>query len=237
MSLTILVVDDDPTICLTLTDYLERSGYGVIVAYDGQQAWDAVEKYRPHLIVTDIRMPQMDGFELIRQVRKQPAFRLLPVIFLTSRAEIHDRIQGYRMGCDLYLPKPFELDELGAVVRNLLDRSQMVRSELHTQSQPIADVRLDLTPREQEVLVLLTEGLSNAQIGDRLHLSPRTIEKYVSKLLQKTETHNRAETVRYALDHHLVDSGGIYGDAGGNLPKSSNVVDLHRHRRADQSHR
>jgi DNA-binding NarL/FixJ family response regulator len=234
MSLTILVVDDDPTICLALTDYLERLGYGVIVAYDGQQAWDAVQKYRPHLIVTDIRMPQMDGFELMRQVRKQPAFRLLPVIFLTSKSDTQDRIRGYQMGCDLYLPKPFELDELGAVVRNLLDRSQIVRAELQLQAQQTADVRLDLTTREQEVLVLLTEGLSNAQIGDRLHLSPRTIEKYVSKLLQKTETHNRAETIRYAFDHHLV-SGTHNGD--GAVPRSSNVVDLHKHRRADQSHK
>ncbi len=209
MPLTILVVDDDPAICLALTDYLEPSGYGVIAAHNGQQAWEAVQQYRPHLIVTDIRMPQMDGFELIRQVRKQPAFRLLPVVFLTSKTETHDRVQGYRAGCDLYLPKPFELEELGAVVRNLLDRSQIVQSELHlqAQTQPSADLTLDLTSREQEVLVLLTEGLSNAQIGDRLHLSPRTIEKYVSKLLQKTETHNRAETVRFALDHHLVEIG------------------------------
>jgi DNA-binding NarL/FixJ family response regulator len=238
MPLTLLVVDDDPAICLALTDYLELSGYGVVAAHNGRQAWALVQQYRPHLIVTDIRMPQMDGFELIRQVRKQPAFRLTPVVFLTSKTETCDRIQGYRAGCDLYLPKPFELEELGAVVRNLLDRSQIVQSELQIQAPQAADVTLDLTSREQQVLALLTEGFSNAQIGDRLHLSPRTIEKYVSKLLQKTETSNRAEIVRFALDHHLIDISN-HDELETKLaaPGSSNVIDLNKHRTVDQSRR
>lgn len=240
MPLTILVVDDDPAICLALTDYLELSGYGVLTAKNGRQAWTLVQQYRPHLIVTDIRMPQMDGVELIRQVRKQPAFRLMPVIFLTSKTETCDRIQGYRAGCDLYLPKPFELEELGAVVRNLLDRSQIVQSELQIQSQvpQTTDLTLDLTPREQQVLALLTEGLSNAQIGERLHLSPRTIEKYVSKLLQKTETSNRAEIVRFALDHHLIEIGNHeQSEPRPAAPGSNNVIDLHKRRTIDQSRR
>lgn len=242
MPLTILVVDDDPAICLVLTDYLEMSGYGVVSAQNGQQAWTFVQQYRPHLIVTDIRMPQMDGFELMRQVRKQPAFRLMPVIFLTSKTDTCDRIQGYRAGCDLYLPKPFELDELGAVIRNLLDRSQLVQSELNIQAQApqAADLTLDLdlTSREQQVLGLLTEGLSNAQIGEHLHLSPRTIEKYVSKLLQKTETSNRAEIVRFALDHHLIESGS-HEESEPKLaaPESSHVIDLNTHLIVDQSRR
>ena len=68
----------------------------------------------------------------------------------------------------------------------------------------VATLTLDLTPREEEVLALLVQGLSNGQIGDRLHLSPRTIEKHVSSLLRKTDTNNRAELVRFAIEHHLV---------------------------------
>jgi DNA-binding NarL/FixJ family response regulator len=176
-----------------------------------------VDRYQPHLIITDVTMPQMDGYELVRQVRRQPAFRLLPVIFLTARTNTDERIRGYQLGCDAYLPKPFELDELAAVVRNLLDRSQMMESEwrqrlrsveaeeelAHEKQYPKFD--LDLTQREKEVLAELVEGLSNGQIGDRLHLSPRTIEKHVSSLLRKTETSNRAELVRFAMDHGLVD--------------------------------
>jgi DNA-binding NarL/FixJ family response regulator len=217
MPLTILIVDDDLGIRLSVSDYLELAGYSVVMAENGQNALAMVDRYQPHLIVTDVTMPQMDGYELIRQVRLQPAFRLLPVIFLTARTNTDERIKGYQLGCDAYLPKPFELNELAAVVRNLLERSQMVESEwrqrlrsveadeeiAHAKQHPT--INLDLTQREREVLAELVEGLSNGQIGDRLHLSPRTIEKHVSSLLRKTDTSNRAELVRFAMDHGLVD--------------------------------
>lgn len=218
MPLTILVVDDDPGTRLAISDYLEMAGYSVITAADGQQGLDMVETYRPHLMVTDIVMPRMNGYKLVRSVRQHPSFRLLPVIFLTERNKTEERIQGYQSGADLYLPKPFELQELGAAIRNLLERSQMIQSEyrlsqeegVRPQATSTATVeKLDfpfhLTQREQEVLVMLTHGLSNAQIGNQLHLSPRTVEKYVSNLLRKTETNNRAELVGYAMKHRLVE--------------------------------
>ena len=222
MPLTILVADDDLGTRLSIGDYLELCGYSVVSAENGRKAIEMVDDYQPHLIVTDITMPLMDGYELVRQVRRQPAFRLLPVIFLTARTNVEERIRGYRLGCDVYLPKPFELEELGAVVRNLLERSQMIESEwrqrirsndseddrvMQLEPKPTSTLTLslDLTPREQEVLAVVVEGLSNGQIGDRLHLSPRTIEKHVSSLLRKTDTNNRAELVRFALEHHLIE--------------------------------
>jgi DNA-binding NarL/FixJ family response regulator len=206
------------------------SGYSVIAAEDGQQALSMIEIYHPHVLVTDINMPRMDGYELVRQVRQKPAFRLLPVVFLTERTSTEERIKGYQTGCDLYLPKPFEMQELGAVIRNLLERSQIIQTELRfsspegmrshpqTQDSELTDKVdntkqgviafksnvLALTKREQQVLDLLTTGLSNGDIGSKLHLSPRTVEKYVSSLLRKTETSNRAELVRFALKNHLV---------------------------------
>ena len=218
MPLTILVADDDLGTRLSISDYLEMSGYSVIMAADGQQALAMVEAYHPHLMVTDIVMPRMNGYELVRHVRQHPAFRLLPVIFLTARNKTEERIQGYQSGADLYLPKPFELNELGAAIRNLLERSQMIQSEyrlsyeeaLRTFFQPpTADAEntgfeRPLTQREQEVLVLLTDGLSNAEIGTQLHLSARTVEKHVSSLLRKTETSNRVELARFAMKHRLV---------------------------------
>lgn len=223
MPLTILVVDDDLGTRLSVSDYLELSGYLVVTAADGQKALAMVDQCQPHLIVTDVTMPKVDGYEFVRQVRTKPMFRLLPVIFLTAHNTTEDRIKGYRLGCDAYLPKPFELKELGAVVRNLLERSQMIQSEWrqqvqwaetptpekteksHTPEPSNLGEEMDLTGREQEVLMLLLDGLSNAQIGDRLYLSPRTVEKYVSNLLRKTETNNRAELVRFAMEHHLVE--------------------------------
>ncbi|BCX09274.1 DNA-binding response regulator [Fischerella thermalis CCMEE 5330] len=221
MPLTILVVDDDPGTRLSISDYLELSGYSVIVADDGQEALAKVQEYHPDLMVTDIVMPRMNGYELVRQVRQKSEFRLLPVILLTARTKTQERILGYQSGCDLYLPKPFELEELGAAIRNLLARSQIIQSAyrlshlentntLDSNGSQLNEIQksqwfLELTPREREVLELLTHGLSNADMGQKLHLSPRTVEKYVSSLLRKTGASNRAELVRFAMKHGLVE--------------------------------
>jgi DNA-binding NarL/FixJ family response regulator len=200
------------------------------MAENGLEALKLVEEYRPHLIVTDITMPQMDGYELVRRVRQRPTLRLLPVVFLTARTDTQERIRGYQLGCDVYLAKPFELQELGAVVRNLLERLQIIESEWRFARSEIpfaqaatsetslekavsgieepplsANAALNLTDREQDVLRVLADGLSNIQIGEHLHLSPRTVEKHVSSLLRKTNTNNRAELVRFAMDNHLVE--------------------------------
>ena len=243
MPLTILVADDDFATRLSITDYLEITGYSVIPAENGKEALGLVEEFQPHLIVTDITMPEMDGYEFVRRVRTRPAFRLLPVIFLTERTSTQERIRGYQMGCDNYLAKPFELQELAAVIRSLLERYALIaQASSHSpkpeptptearsrgNGQPEADFFTQnsetdyslrdssasrastsqnapsLTQREREVLDLLTEGLSNIQIGDRLHLSPRTVEKHVSSLFRKTESNNRAELVRFAMEHNLV---------------------------------
>jgi len=235
MPLTILVADDDFATRLSINDYLEILGYSVIAAENGKEALDLVEEFQPHLIVTDITMPEMDGYEFVRRVRTRPAFRLLPVIFLTERTSTEERIRGYQMGCDNYLAKPFELSELGVVIRSLLDRYALIaqassrspepemmpkearsrvkdKGELDvlTQNSEMGDRPSpgpnspSLTQREQEVLDLLTEGFSNIQIGSRLHLSPRTIEKHVSSLFRKTLSNNRAELVRFAMEHHLI---------------------------------
>lgn len=225
MPLKILVVDDDLGTRLSISDYLELSGYSVIMADDGQEALAMVDQYHPDLIVTDIVMPRMNGYELVRRVRQQTEFRLLPVILLTARTKTQERILGYQSGCDLYLPKPFELEELAAAIRNLLERSQIIQTEYRSSHQDnlenstktvnghnslstqihSSQLLSSLTTREQEVLELLTHGLSNAEMGHQLHLSARTVEKYVSSLLRKTSTSNRAELVRFAMKHGLVE--------------------------------
>ncbi len=216
MPLTILIVDDDLGTRVSISDYLELSGYSVLTAVDGHEALAMVQQYHPHLMVTDIIMPRINGYDLVRLVRSLPDFRLLPVILLTARVKTQERILGYKSGCDLYLPKPFELEELGAAIHNLLERSQFIQSEYRilseeelpkqsVQTYMISDVYQQMTSREQEVLELLTHGLSNAEMGSQLHLSHRTVEKYVSSLLRKTDTSNRAELVRFALKHGLVE--------------------------------
>ena len=224
MPLLILVAEDDPGIRLSVSDYLELSGYSTIAAENGEQALEMVEKYHPHLLISDIKMPYKNGYELVKEIRQRPQYRLLPVILLTECNDTEERIRGYRSGCDIYLPKPFENEELEAIIRNLLERSQIVHSELRfpqaddssssgdrhdlpvTNANSINSLHqhqwqqeLELTSREQEVLKLLLDGYSNIEIGQKLHLSHRTIEKYVSSLLRKSDTHNRIELIKLAL--------------------------------------
>lgn len=217
MSLLILFVDDDPGIRLSVSDYLEMSGYMVMTAKNGQEALALVEEYKPHLLVTDIVMPKMDGYELVRRVRQRPEFRLLPVIFLTARTNTEERIRAYQL-CDFYLAKPFDIKELGAMIRNLLERNRVIQDSLlreHISPRPAdtdetapaatATTTCKLTKREREVLELLTYGHSNGEIGEHLHLSPRTVEKYVTSLLRKTFTNNRVELVRFAMENNMVE--------------------------------
>ena len=216
MTLLILIADDDPGIRFAVSDYLEIIGYSVISAANGKEALSLLDQYHPHLLISDIKMPIIDGYELVKQIRKKPEFRIVPVIFLTQQNSTQARIKGYTSGCDLYLPKPFEMDELAAIIRSLLERSQAIQSEWRLSKQTkkqLASIhqsqellhKLDLTQREKEVLVLLAKGLSNIEIGEKLFLSHRTIEKYVSNLLKKTNLNNRKELLRFSLKNQLVD--------------------------------
>ncbi|MEM8637727.1 MAG: DNA-binding response regulator [Cyanobacteria bacterium P01_G01_bin.54] len=245
MPLSILVADDNLAIRRAIQDYLElEAGYSIIPAQDGEEALRQLSIYHPHLIIADIKMPLMDGYTLVKTLRKRPEYRLIPVVFLTECVATADRIQGYKVGCDAYLPKPFELEELLAVVQNLLARSQIMQAELRfnqyaspEQAQggvsspstimpdpaPVASgyweefhedtdvttlgIEIEpLTGREHEVLELLIQGCSNTDMGKTLHLSPRTVEKYVSNLLRKTHTPNRTTLVRFAIQHHLLSN-------------------------------
>jgi DNA-binding NarL/FixJ family response regulator len=185
-----------------------------------------LQKHTPELVISDIMMPQVDGYQFLHQMREDPRFKSLPVLFLTARGMKSDRIQGYQAGCDAYLPKPFDPDELVAIVERILKRQAETSASpnpainLEDIARQIAElrstiehgggiattpppIRIDLTPREQSVLDLVAQGLMNKEIARRLNTSVRNIEKYVSRLFSKTGTNGRTELVRYALEHGL----------------------------------
>ncbi len=130
MPLQILVVDDSADIRNLVRDCLEIENYLVLMADNGIQALNLAKEYHPHLLISDIKMPSKNGYELVKELRQIPQFRLLPVIFLTNQDSSQARISGYEAGCDVYLSKPFHPHELITIVRHLLDRSQIVQSEI-----------------------------------------------------------------------------------------------------------
>lgn len=224
----LLLVDDEPGLREAVKAYLEDEGFTVHVASNAREGWDLLQQFSPDLVISDIMMPQVDGYQFLQQMRDDPRFQALPVVFLTARGMTADRIQGYSAGCDAYISKPFDPDELVAIVSNILARravttkasgdgetpdiADMARqiaeikamlSQRSTISQTPAPIKIDFTPREQSVLELVAEGLMNKEIARRLETSVRNVEKYVSRLFSKTGTNSRTELVRYALEHGL----------------------------------
>ena len=118
----VLAADDDPDVLELVTFRLERSGYTVLQAHDGEEAWTLVRDAHPDLAVLDVMMPKLDGFELVRRIRADEATRRMPVILLTARAQDPDVQQGFDAGADDYLRKPFSPGELRARVQAILGR-------------------------------------------------------------------------------------------------------------------
>ncbi len=228
-SAKILLVDDEPGVRESVQAYLEFSGnFDVQVASNANQAWDLLQQETPDLVISDLMMPQVDGYQFLQKLRDDTRFQALPVVFLTARGMTSDRIQGYNAGCDAYLSKPFDPEELEAIVKNILERRKVtvqansettkldeIAQEIREIKQQIGQqspfvttpspIKIDLTPREQSVLDLVAQGLMNKEIASRLNTSVRNIEKYVSRLFIKTGTNSRTELVRFALKHGLTN--------------------------------
>ncbi|NJK54694.1 MAG: response regulator transcription factor [Pleurocapsa sp. SU_5_0] len=126
----ILIVDDDLTLRKILQNSLEQRGYQVISVGSGQDALASFSQDVPDLVVSDVSMPEMDGFEFCRQLRSQPSGKLIPFIFLSAKGELDDRVQGHTIGADNYLTKPFEMKELLANIEALIERSRRVHAEI-----------------------------------------------------------------------------------------------------------
>jgi DNA-binding response OmpR family regulator len=202
---TILVVDDEPEIVRLLRSYLEKDGYRVVTAYNGEEALYVARHEKPDLVVLDILMPKMDGLAFTRRIRREQD---VPIIMLTARAEETDRIVGLEMGADDYVTKPFSPRELVARVRAVLRRAQpqpeappvlrvgpivLVRTE-HTVT--VAGEPVEVTPTEFDILETLMKEpgrvFSRGEILEAVHgvafeAYERTVDAHVKNLRQKIE--------------------------------------------------
>src|SRR5215510_11100599 len=130
MSKRLLVVDDEPNLLRAVAACLKAEDYEVSTARNGHDALMQLAESVPDLIISDIRMPGMDGYKLARQLRSSPRTALVPIVFLTAKDETADRIEGFRAGVDAYLTKPFEPEELIAVVNAILQRVERTHSHI-----------------------------------------------------------------------------------------------------------
>ena len=121
----ILVVDDERHIVRLIQVNLERQGYQVVTAHDGKEALEKVASEKPDLVVLDVMMPYMDGFEVLRTLRRNPETAELPVIMLTAKAQDQDAFRGWQEGVDMYLTKPFNPQELLTFVKRIFRSREM----------------------------------------------------------------------------------------------------------------
>ncbi len=205
MSQTILVVDDEPQIVRFVRAYLEDAGYRVVTASDGQKALFVARHEKPDLVILDLMMPGMDGWDFIRRYRRE---RDTPVIVLTARVEETDQVLGLELGADDYVTKPFSPRALVARVRAVLRRVQaglappailrggdvVLDREAHTVTASGREV--SLTPTEFNLLevLMITPGraftraeLLDRVLGDEAYVFDRTIDAHVKNLRRKIE--------------------------------------------------
>lgn len=207
MSKRLLVVDDEPNLLRAVAACLKAEGYEVTTARSGQEALLQLAESVPDLIISDIRMPGMDGYKLARQLRGSPRTALVPIVFLTAKDETADRVEGFRAGVDVYLTKPFEPDELIAVVNGILNRVERTHSQIarlvSSENAELTSLTFQdeaLTDAENRVALAVSRGLSNKEIASELEISVRTVENHISHILDKKGFSNRVEIARYVFE-------------------------------------
>jgi len=207
MQRRLLVVDDEPKLLKAVALTLSAEGYEVMTARSGADAFVSVNQSIPDLIISDIRMPGMDGYEFVQILRSDERTALIPIIFLTAKGQRQDRITGFRSGVDAYVTKPFDPDELLAVIGAILSRidrsgSALARlvSRLKREESP-AEYAFDesFTGAEARVARLVADGLVNKEIAQNLDISVRTVEGHISNILSKKGWNNRVEIVRHVM--------------------------------------
>ncbi|MCI0546050.1 MAG: response regulator [Candidatus Rokubacteria bacterium] len=222
----VLIVEDEPDIRDLLSFHLERDGHLVSLAMTGREALDQVRVGRPDLVLLDLMLPEMDGLEVCRRLRRDPATATLPIVMLTARGDEVDRVVGLEIGADDYIVKPFSPKEVLARVRAVLRRSQppsagealragAIAMDTSTHIATAGGAPLALTPKEFDLLRALLEArgrvLSREFLLDRVwgytrasEIESRTVDVHVRRLRAKLgEDGRRILTVKqvgYRLD-------------------------------------
>lgn len=208
----ILFCDDDKNICELARMYLEKEGFEVILASDGRQAVNGFNREKPNLIILDILMPYMDGYEVCREIRKVSS---VPIIFLTAKSDTFDKVLGLELGADDYIVKPFDVKELIARIKAVLRRFDSDKGEKEKEDEVIYDnININLSnyelkindkvvempPKELELLYFLAKNPNKVFTRDQLLSSvwdydyfgdSRTVDVHIKRIREKIE--NKSE--------------------------------------------
>ena len=202
-----MIVDDDANICELLRIYLEKDGFSTVTSTDGEQAIIYAKQYHPDLILLDIMMPRLDGWQVCREIRKTSS---VPIIMLTAKSETFDKILGLELGADDYITKPFDTKEVVARIKAVLRRSgdgkkssdikevryDKLRINLTNYELVVDEKAIDTPPKELELVYHLASNPNRVYTRDQLldevwgfdyYGDSRTVDVHVKRLREKLE--------------------------------------------------
>jgi DNA-binding response OmpR family regulator len=201
---TILIVEDDPAMLRGLKDNFEFKGYGTLTAADGEQGLDLALNKKPDLILLDIMLPKINGYEICRLIRQEKLD--MPIIMLTAKGEESDIVLGLNLGADDYVTKPFSIKELLARVAAFLRRSKQTEQDIYEFGDYRLDMQgrkltckgkeIDLSPKEFKLMELFVKRPGRALTRDEILntvwgydciVTPRSIDRFVATLRNKIE--------------------------------------------------
>ena len=204
----VMLIDDEKKLLVAIEKYLLIKQFNIIICNSGREALNILRKETVDLLIIDIMMHDMNGYEFVNKLEKKAKIGHIPFIFLTAKGMTEDRIRGYKIGCKAYLAKPFDPEELVAVIDNILSDKKNIKN-INNIKKEIQDLRkeinsfnkfnqnLTFTKREINILLAISQGLSNKDIANKLKISVRNVEKYVTRLLNKTNLSNRVKLANY----------------------------------------
>lgn len=204
----ILIIDDSPKY---LSDALPMYGYDVDTATDGVQGLKKLSMQDGvyDLILLDVMMPNMDGWETLRAIRNNKKYSAVPIIMITALNEEQKEISGLKFGADDYVVKPFILPNLLARIEALLRRSAWQKEQKQSASLDLKFAQEGeiehLTAREKEVLKLVSQGASNQQIADKLFVREVTVKTHLNSIFKKLKVSNRTQAVLLAMQLRIIE--------------------------------
>lgn len=198
---TILIIEDEPLMRRNVVRMLELDGFSPLAAADGAEGVKMALRELPDLILCDVTMPGMDGYDVLRTLRGERATVGTPFIFLTAKGERHDMRAGMNLGADDYLIKPVSRADLLAAIAARFDRFQ-AQAELKPifESPEPLQQHFGLTPREAEVLFWVAQGKTNAEIGIIIDASAATVKKHLERVFEKVGAENRSAAAFQAIE-------------------------------------
>ena len=192
----IIIIDDDESVRKSLAFRLEAAGYRVATYESAMAFLDALPPIGDGCVVTDIRMPQMDGMELLRRIKSSG--RNLQVVVMTGHGDISLAVEAMKLGASDFIEKPFDDETLLTMVRAALNNAE-ANSQREGKALEVVELITSLTAREREVLDGLVAGQPNKIIGRNLDISPRTVEIYRANVMKKMRATSLSELVRIAI--------------------------------------